>query len=496
MSATNNIYREPMALLTDLYQVTMAYAYWKSGMADRQAVFHLFFRNKPFNGGYAIAGGLETAIDFIQRFKFTQSDINYLGSLKGNDDSPLLDEGFLDYLLKMQFDCEVDAVPEGTAVFPHEPLFRIKGPIIQAQLLETPLLNIINFQTLVATKASRIVRAAGSSPVLEFGLRRAQGFDGAISASRAAFIGGCTATSNVLAGKLFGIPVSGTHAHSWVMAFEREIDAFREYARAMPNNCILLVDTYDTIAGIQNAIEVGQMLREEGKNLYGIRIDSGDLAYFSQIGRKMLDEAGFSETKIVASNDLDEYILESLDDQHAKIDLLGIGTKLVTAFDQPALGGVYKLSAMEDENGSWANKIKLSEQTVKVNNPGIQQVRRFRRDDLFVADMIYDERNALGEEVVIIDPGDNTRRKKVKFSDFQSEDLLQPVFRAGQLVYKLPKLQEIQHRTLSQLGHLHDSIKRFINPHTYVTGLEKSLFEEKNRLIMALRNSANESPAQ
>ncbi len=491
MSAVNYIYRGSLALLTDLYQITMAYAYWKSGISDRRAVFHLFFRDKPFDGGYAIASGLEFAIDYLQRFKFIQSDINYLASLTGNDGTPLLDEAFLDYLLKMKFSCDVEAIPEGTAVFSQEPLIRVKGPILQAQLIETPLLNIINFQTLVATKAARIAQAAGNSPVLEFGLRRAQGFDGAISASRAAFIGGCKATSNVLAGKLFDIPVSGTHAHSWVMAFEQELEAFREYARAMPNNCILLVDTYDTVNGIKNAIAIGNMLKDEGKNLYGIRIDSGDLAYLSQVGRTMLDEAGLENTKIVASNDIDEYILESLEDQDAKIDLLGIGTKLVTAFDQPALGGVYKLSALQDENGNWNNKIKLSEQSAKVNNPGIQQVMRFKHHDLFVADMIYDERKTPGDQVIIVDPIDNTRRKKIVTADFQSENLLQPVFRSGKLVYTLPKLPEIQQRTMEQMSHLHNSIKRFINPHAYVTGLEKSLFDEKNRLIMELRHFSN-----
>ena len=334
----------------------MAYGYWKTGRAEREAVFHLFFRKNPFQGGYTIAAGLQSVADLLEDFRFETDDIEYLSTLTGNDGKALFAPDFLDYLSELEFSCDVDAVPEGTVVFPHEPMVRVKGPILQCQILETPLLNLINFQSLIATKASRITTATGGESVLEFGLRRAQGIDGALAASRAAYIGGCDATSNVLAGKLFGIPVKGTHAHSWVMSFDDELSAFREYAAAMPNNCVFLVDTYDTIQGVRNAIEVGKQLRESGHEMVGIRLDSGDLAYLSIEARNLLDEAGFPDAAIVASNDLDEGIIASLKDQGAKIAVWGVGTKLVTAFDQPALGGVFKLGAMRNETGSGSRR--------------------------------------------------------------------------------------------------------------------------------------------
>src|SRR5690606_21660222 len=293
------------------------------------------------------------------------------------DGSPVFDADFLDYLQKLEFSCDIDAVEEGTVVFPNSPLVRVRGPLIQCQLLETPLLNIINFQTLIATKAARINVAAQGEPVLEFGLRRAQGIDGALAASRAAYIGGCTSTSNVMAGKLFGIPVSGTHAHSWIMSFETEIEAFEAYADAFPDQCIFLVDTYDTLNGVKNAIKVGEILRSKGKQMIGIRIDSGDLAYFSTKARQMLDEAGFPDAKIVASNDLDEHIIASLKSQDAAINIWGVGTKLVTAYDQPALGAVYKLSAIRNEQGEWEPKVKVSQQSLKINIPGIHNTKRY-----------------------------------------------------------------------------------------------------------------------
>ncbi len=292
--------------------------------------------------------------------------------------SRFLKHGFLDYLRDLKFACDVDAVPEGTPVFPYEPLVRVKGPILQAQIIETLLLTIINFQTLIATKAARVNIAARGEDVLEFGARRAQGVDGALTASRAAYIGGCAATSNVMAGKVWNIPVKGTHAHSWVMLFEDELEAFQTYARTMPNNCVFLVDTYDTLAGVRHAVEVGKWLRENGHKLLGVRLDSGDLATLSIGARQILDEAGFEDAAIVASNDLDEYLIRSLKEQGAKISVWGVGTRLATAYDQPALGGVYKLSAVL-ENGKWQPRLKLSEQTVKISNPGILQVRRFRR---------------------------------------------------------------------------------------------------------------------
>ena len=315
----SKLYRQKLTILTDLYQLTMAYGYWKNGMYDQEAVFHLFFRKHPFKGNYTIAAGLESVIHFLNDFKFSVDDIQYLGSLKGADGKALFDEGFLNYLQRLEFTCDVDAIPEGTAVFPHQPLLRIKGPLLQAQLIETTLLTLINFPTLIATKAARICQAAQDDTVLEFGLRRAQGIDGGLTASRSAYIGGCHATSNILAGKLFGIPVKGTHAHSWVMSVEDEPQAFASYADAMPNNCVFLVDTYDTIQGVKYAIEAGHELRKKGHEMLGIRLDSGDLADLSIKARKLLDEAGFPKTQIVASDSLNEVKIKALKEKGAKL---------------------------------------------------------------------------------------------------------------------------------------------------------------------------------
>jgi nicotinate phosphoribosyltransferase len=400
-----------LALLTDLYQLTMAQGYWKSGKAHQEAVFHLFFRRHPFQGGFTLAAGLADVVAYLENFRFERSDLEYLGGLAGRDGKPLFAPAFLDYLEGLQFECDVDAIPEGTVVFPHQPLLRVQGSILQAQLVETALLNLINFQSLIATKAARIRLAAQGDPVVEFGLRRAQGVDGAITASRAAFIGGCSGTSNVLAGKLFGLPVKGTHAHSWVMSFGDELEAFQAYAEAMPNNCIFLVDTFDTLEGVHHAVTVGRRLRQQGHELAGIRLDSGDLAYLSVKARKILDEAGFPAAIIVASNDLDEHLIASLKQQGAKINVWGVGTKLVTAYDHPALGGIYKLSAIRQPDGSWEHKVKLSEQAAKVTNPGILQVRRFRAGGEFIGDAIYDTTHPPGGPMVIVDPLDATRRK-------------------------------------------------------------------------------------
>ena len=370
------------ALLTDLYQLTMAAGYWKSGALDREAVFHLYFRSNPFGSGFAIAGGLAPAIDYLRDFRFTDDDLAYLAG------TGFFERGFLDSLGTLRLTCDVDAIPEGSVVFANEPLVRVRGSLLQAQLVETALLNALNFSTLIATKAARIVHAARGRNVLEFGLRRAQGPDGALTASRAAHLGGCTGTSNVLAGKRFGIPVAGTHAHSWVMAFDDEATAFAAYADAMPNNVLLLVDTYDTLEGVRHAIE----LAARGYKLLGIRLDSGDLAWLSIEARRMLDEAGLRDARIVASNDLDEELIASLvDEQDAKIDVFGVGTKLVTAYSQPALGGVYKLGAIRDGNGEWQRRIKVSEQTVKTTIPGMLNVRRFSSDGVFRGDMLWDE---------------------------------------------------------------------------------------------------------
>ena len=471
------------ALLTDLYQLTMAYGYWKSGKADQEAVFELFFRKPPFQSGFTLAAGLAPAIDFLGAFCFTDEDAAFLRTLQGNDDRPLFDGGFLDYLKDLRFTGEVHAVPEGTVVFPQEPLMRIQGPILQCQLLETAMLNLINFQSLVATKAARVCLAAQGEPVLEFGLRRAQGVDGALAASRAAYIGGCDATSNVLAGKLHGIPVRGTHAHSWVMSFDDEREAFLAYAQAMPNNCVFLVDTYDTLEGVRRAVETGRWLRERGHEMAGIRLDSGDLAWLSGEARKILDEGGFPKAVIVASNDLDEHIISSLKDQGAKINVWGVGTKLVTAYDQPALGGVYKLGAIRGEDGRWDYKVKLSEQTVKISNPGIHQVRRFGSTNEFIADGIYDVERGAPEAFTVVDPLDSTRRKHLA-PGTAFEDLLVPIFQGGKRVYLAPPLVEIRRRAQSQLARFHAGVKRFVNPHQYPVGLELGLHELKTELIL------------
>jgi nicotinate phosphoribosyltransferase len=481
-----SLYQPSLALLTDLYQLTMAYGHWKLGRTEDEAVFNLFFRTQPFRGGYTIACGLEYVIDLVEDFKFQQDDIKYLAGLKGNDGSSLFEPAFLDYLKTLRLNLDIDAIEEGTVVFPQEPLLRVRGPIIQCQLIETPLLNMINFQTLIATKAARVCQAAKGEPVLEFGLRRAQGIDGALTASRAAFIGGCAATSNVLAGKLFGIPVKGTHSHSWVMSFDTERHAFAAYAEAMPNNCVFLVDTYDTLEGVKKAIEAGKQLRAGGHEMAGIRLDSGDLAYLSIEARKLLDSSGFEKTVIVASNELDENVIENLKQQGATIAAWGVGTKLVTAYDHPALNGIYKLAAVRKPKQKWEYKIKLSEQFAKINIPGLLNVRRFRNKSHFIADMIYDEPLGINEDLTIVDPLDWTRSKNIP-NEAEYEDLLVPVYRHGQVVYRSPSLEELRRRTQNQLTNLHGGVKRFLNPHLYPAGLEYRLHQLRNQLVLNLK---------
>lgn len=486
MKLTKDLYQTSLSLLTDLYQLTMAYGYWKAGRSENESVFHLFFRSHPFKGGFTIACGLEYVIDYLDSFHFSEDDIAYLSTLSGNDGKPMFEQVFLDYLANMKLTCDVEAMPEGTVVFPQEPLLRIRGPIAQCQLLETALLNIVNYQTLVATKAARMNLATKGEPVLEFGLRRAQGIDGGLAASRAAYVGGCDATSNVLAGRLFGIPVKGTHAHSWVMSFDTEMDAFDTYANVLPNNCVFLVDTYDTVQGVKHAVEVGKKLRERGYEMIGIRLDSGDLAYLSIQARKILDEAGFPDASIVASNDLDENIITSLKQQDAQINVWGIGTKLVTAYDQPALGGVYKIAAMRKDDGGWDYKVKLSEQVIKVSNPGVLQVRRFYQDGEYIADMIFNEVEGVPEVATIIDPMDATRQRDMP-ADAEFKDLLQPLFKAGELVYQIPSIDEVKAHAAAELENFHAGVKRFVNPHSYPVGLEKNLSDYKYDLIRELR---------
>ncbi|TWT29985.1 nicotinate phosphoribosyltransferase [Blastopirellula retiformator] len=485
------VYRGSLALLTDLYQLTMAYGYWKRRRADRLATFHLFFRKLPFEGGYAVAAGLGLAIDYLRQFRFDDEDLSYLATLRGNDDRPLFEEGFFDYLAQLRFNGDLEAVAEGTVVFPNQPLVRVTAPLLVAQLLETPLLNLINFSTLIATKSARICQAAQGESVLEFGLRRAQGIDGGLTGARAAFIGGAGATSNVLAGKILGIPVRGTHAHSWVMAYGDEPQAFAEYAEAMPNNCVFLVDTYDTLEGVRHAIEAGKELRQRGHKMVGIRLDSGDLAYLSSEARRMLDEAGFPEAAIVGSSDLDEYVIQSLKQQGAKISVWGVGTRLATAYDQPALGGVYKLAAIQNEQGEWERRIKLSEQRIKTTIPGRLQVKRYSRDGRVVGDLMYDELLGEPNEKVIIDPADPARRKKLSAA-MECETLLQPIVRQGEIVYQSPTLAEMQARTQTELARFHPSVRRLLNPHGYPVGLDRKLYRERERMIQAARGLEQE----
>ncbi len=489
MSRLADLYRPSLALATDLYQLTMGQAYVASGKAATEAVFHLFFRSNPFAGGFAVACGLARALDFLGAFRFEPEDVDYLAGIAGNDGRPLFEPAFLDSLATLRFECDVDAVPEGTVVFPYEPLVRVRGPILQAQLVETALLNIVNFETLIATKAARVVGAARGDAVVDFGLRRAQGMDGGLSASRAACVGGCAGTSNLLAGRLFGLPVKGTHAHSWVMAFETELEAFEAYARAQPNNCIFLVDTYDTLEGVRHAAEVGLRLRERGHEMIGIRLDSGDLAYLSIEARRILDAAGLANARIVASNDLDEHTIASLKEQGARIDVWGVGTRLVTGGDQSALGGVYKLGAVREPGGPWRSRVKLSEQASKTSNPGVQQVRRFSGPAGFLADVIYDESQRLPAEPVVVDPLDPTRRKRVP-AGTPGEDLLLPVMRAGEPVYDPPPFERARERAERQLASLHPGIKRFVNPHQYPAGLSLELHDLKTRLILEGRRLA------
>lgn len=469
-------------LLTDLYQLTMAYGYWKLNMHEQTAAFHLLFRKNPFKGNYALSCGLESVVDFLKNWRFQADDLAYLATLKNAHQQPLFEPAFLDYLATVRFTCSLDAIPEGTVVFPHIPLMRIEGPLLQCQLLETPLLNMMNFQTLVATKASRVYRAAAGDPIIEFGMRRAQGPDGALSASRAAYIGGCVATSNTLAGKLYGIPLRGTHAHSWVTAFPTELDAFNAYADVMPHNCVLLVDTYGTIEGVKNAIRVGKKLRAEGAGLLAIRLDSGDMADLSVKARALLDEAGFEQTGILASNSLDEYVITDLKKQNAAISSWGVGTHLATAYDQPALDGVYKLSALQDHDGQWLYKLKLSEQEVKISNPGRHQVRRFFCNDQYVMDIIYDLQLGISDnpDSILLDAA----LQHKKLNDYDAfVDLLEPIFEKGEPVQKSPSIHTIRKEAIAEVMH-------FTQTHgaaLYPVGLEQRLYELKQTLIKKLK---------
>lgn len=471
-------------LYTDLYQLTMAYGYFRAGRQDDRAIFNLFFRSLPFGGGYAVSCGQGTVREFLRGFRFDDQALDYLYTLSGHDGQPLFAEDFLDYLKGMTLSVDVQAMPEGTLAFPHEPILRIEGPIIQCQLLETALLNIINFQTLIATKAARICDAAGGDPVLEFGLRRAQGLGG-MEASRAAYIGGCAATSNVLAGMHYGIPVKGTHAHSWVMSFDDELEAFDTYADAMPNNCVFLVDTYNTLEGVQHAIEIGKRLRASGHQLLGIRLDSGDLCALGKAARQMLDTAGFTLTQIIASNDLDERLIASLRAQGAPIAVWGVGTKLVTGGEQSALGGVYKLAALQAPGGYWRYTVKLSEQQIKTSIPGKLQVLRYQQDGKFVGDVIYDELTS-SLNLSAVDMADPMQKRflppaATRYALLAPLDINTPV-----CAYEL---KNIRAYVLTQLGMLPPGMRRFDNPQRYFVGLQTDLHTRRQTIINELRGT-------
>jgi len=486
-SPFDRLYGRPLALLTDLYQVTMALGHFRRPDADLEAAYHLFFRDNPFGGGFAVACGLESAVTYLERLRFERDDLDYLASLAGGDGRPLFPGDFLSFLAGWRFRGDVDAVAEGTVVFAHEPLLRVTGPILDAQLVETALLNLINFPTLVATKAARLAIAAEGQPVIEFGLRRAQGIDGGVTATRAAYVGGCEGSSNLLAGELFGIPVRGTHAHSWVSSFDSEEEAFRAYAAVQPGNCVLLVDTYDTLEGVRRAARVGLEMRARGERLAGIRLDSGDLAYLSIEARRILDEAGLSEVAILASNNLDEHLIESLRLQGARIDTWCVGTALVTAQDDPALGGVYKLGAIRRPGEPWRARLKLSEQTAKTTTPGVLGVRRFRRPDgSLVADMIWDTSLGVSDPPEIVDPADPFRHRRLP-AEAASEELLEPALRSGRTVVRFPPLAAVRERARAGLAALHPTIRRFLNPHVYPVGLERGLHLARARAIEAAR---------
>ncbi len=474
---------ETMSLLTDFYELTMMQGYFNAGN-DKTVVFDVFYRINPSGNGFAITAGLEQVIDYIKNLKFSDSDIEYLRSMNtfSND--------FLNYLKDFKFTGDIYAIPEGTIVFPTEPLVRVKAPIMEAQIIEAALLNIINHQSLIATKAARVVWAAGGDPIMEFGLRRAQGPDAGTYGARAAIIGGCAGTSNVLTGKIFGVPILGTHAHSWVMSFPSEIEAFRHYAKTFPDACTFLVDTYDTLrSGVPNAIKVFQEMKDAGIELknYGIRLDSGDLAYLSKKARKMLDEAGFTDAKITASSDLDEYLIMSLKLQGAKINNWGVGTKLITSDDCPSFGGVYKLAAESDENGNFIPKIKLSNNPSKVTNPGIKKVLRFydkatgkvKADLICLDDEVYSE----DKKVKLFDHTAVWKKMVLHPGEYSIRELLVPVFINGECVYNSPCVTDIRAYCQKELNTLWDEHRRLANPHNVPVDLSDKLLDLKNKLI-------------
>lgn len=476
--------RQNLTLLTDLYELTMMQGYFKNKDKNETVIFDMFYRNNPGDGGYAICAGLEQVIDYIKNLHFTPQDIGYLASLG------IFEQDFLDYLSGFHFSGDIYAIPEGTLIFPREPLIKVIAPIMEAQLVETAILNIINHQSLIATKAARVCYAARGDGIMEFGLRRAQGPDAGTYGARAAIIGGCTGTSNVLAGQLFDVPVKGTHAHSWIMSFPDEYTAFKEYANLYPSACILLVDTYDTLkSGVPNAIRVFTEMRKAGIPLtfYGIRLDSGDLAYLSKKARKMLDEAGFTDAVISASNDLDEFLIDSLKAQGAAITSWGVGTHMITSRNCPSFGGVYKLAAIKSADGEFIPKIKLSENTEKVTNPGNKKIYRVYEKETgkLKADLICLDDETFNEEepLLLFDPLEPWKRTKLAAGTYTLRELMVQVFKDGKCCYESPKVMDIRAYCQTELDTLWEETKRLVNPHQIYVDLSSKLYGIKIELF-------------
>lgn len=478
-----------LTMLVDFYELTMGNGYFKNGVGEKTAYFDMFFRRVPDGGGYCIMAGVQQLIEYLSNLEFTSEDIDYLRSKN------LFDEAFLDYLTNFKFCCDVWAVPEGNPVFPNEPLITVKGPVIQAQFIETMILLTINHQTLIATKANRICRAAGDKPVMEFGSRRAQGYDGAIYGARAAIIGGCSSTACTIADEMFSIPAIGTMAHSWVQLFPTEYEAFKAWAESYPDNCTLLVDTYNVLkSGIPNAIKVfDEILKPQGIRPKGIRIDSGDITYLTNKSRKMLDAAGYEDCKIIISNSLDEHIIMDVINQGAKVDSFGVGERLITAKSEPVFGGVYKLVAIE-EGDRLVPKIKISENEEKITNPGFKKIYRIfdKTTDKAIADLLTLEPEVIDEEkpLVIFDPIHTWKKKKLK--NYYVKELQVKIFEKGTAIYNSPDVMSLREFAKIETEKLWPEVLRFENPHTFYVDLSRQLWELKQSLLMQLSNEYEE----
>lgn len=467
-------------MLTDFYELTMANGYFREGMGDKIAYFDMFFRQVPDGAGFAVMAGVEQLVEYMKNLKFEPEDIEFLRSKN------IFDEGFLKYLENFKFSCDVWAVPEGTPIFPNEPIVTVRGPLIQAQFLETMVLLTVNHQSLIATKSNRIVRAAGDIPVMEFGSRRAQGYDGAIYGARAAYIGGVCGTACTISDKMFSVPALGTMAHSWVQSFDSEYDAFVAYAESYPDNCVLLIDTYNVLkSGLPNAIRVfNEVLKPKGIKKCGIRIDSGDITYLTKKCRKILDESGWESANIVISNSLDEYIIRDILRQGASIDSFGVGERLITSKSEPVFGGVYKLVAIEDD-GKIVPKIKISENVAKITTPYFKKVYRLfsKETGMALADVLttYDEKINGDEPYEIFDPGNTWKRKTI--SNFETRELLVPIFKNGECVYDLPSLGEIKEYCKAETDKIWDEVKRFENPHEYYVDMSQKLWDIRYKML-------------